>query len=95
VAGTSLTIHPDRLPPVDPGFRLVAFTVDETVWLRESAPLAGFYPSVDIDVPGMPRRVDAGFLARPVAEHRLDEHEALETAAVDLVTGQPTRVFEL
>ena len=29
-----------------PGFHLVVFTVDETVWSRELAPLAGFYPSV-------------------------------------------------
>ena len=27
-----------------PGFHLVAFTLDETVWSRELAPLAGFYP---------------------------------------------------
>ena len=37
----------------------------------------------------MSRRVDAGFLARLVAEHRLDEDEALETA-VDL-GHQPAR----
>ena len=42
----------------------------------------------------MSRRVDAGVLARLVAEHRLDEDEAVETA-VDLVTGTPTRVFKL
>ena len=29
-----------------PGFHLVVFTVDETLWSRELAPLAGFYPSV-------------------------------------------------
>src|SRR3954447_12935775 len=29
-----------------PGFHLVVFTLDETVWSRELAPLAGFYPSV-------------------------------------------------
>ena len=28
-----------------PGFHLVVFTLDETVWSRELAPLAGFYPS--------------------------------------------------
>lgn len=33
------------------GFHLVVFTVDETVWARELAPLAGFYPSVYIGVP--------------------------------------------
>ena len=106
-----------------PGFHLVAFTVDETVWSRELAPLAGFYPSVYVGVPwwfldapdairrfraavtetagfsrtsgfvddtrafcsiparhDMSRRVDAGVLARLVAEHRLDEDEAVETA---------------
>ncbi|HEY4632244.1 MAG TPA: glucuronate isomerase, partial [Blastococcus sp.] len=40
------------------------------------------------------RRVDAGVLGRLVAEHRLTEEEAVDTA-VDLVSGQPTRVFKL
>ena len=120
-----------------PGFHLVVFTVDETVWSRELAPLAGFYPSVYVGVPwwfldapeairrfraavtetagfsrtsgfvddtraycsiparhDMSRRIDAGWLAQLVAEHRLDEDEAAETA-VDLVTGQPRKVFRL
>ncbi|MGO9751316.1 MAG: glucuronate isomerase [Solirubrobacteraceae bacterium] len=120
-----------------PGFHLVLFTVDETAWSRELAPLAGFYPSVYVGVPwwfldapdairrfraavtetagfsrtsgfvddtrafcsiparhDMSRRVDAGFLARLVAEHLLDEDEAVETAA-DLVSGRPTAVFKL
>jgi glucuronate isomerase len=34
-----------------PGFHLVVFTVDETVWSRELAPLAGFYPAVYVGVP--------------------------------------------
>jgi glucuronate isomerase len=34
-----------------PGFHLVLFTVDETVFSREVAPLAGFYPSVYIGAP--------------------------------------------
>ena len=34
-----------------PGFHLVVFTLDETVWSRELAPLAGFYPSVYIGAP--------------------------------------------
>jgi glucuronate isomerase len=42
----------------------------------------------------MSRRVNAGVLARLVAEHRLGEEEAIETA-VDLVTRQPTTVFKL
>ena len=120
-----------------PGFHLVAFTLDETVWSRELAPLAGFYPSVYVGVPwwfldapdairrfraavtetagfsrtsgfvddtrafcsiparhDMSRRVDAGFLARLVAEHRIDEDEAGELA-VDLVAGRPAEVFKL
>jgi len=120
-----------------PGFHLVVFTVDETVWSRELAPMAGFYPSVYIGVPwwfldapdairrfraavtetagfsrtsgfvddtrafcsiparhDMSRRVDAGVLARYVAEHRLSEDEAVQTA-IDLVSAQPTAVFKL
>jgi glucuronate isomerase len=119
------------------GFHLVVFTVDETVWSRELAPLAGFYPSVYVGVPwwfldapdaigrfraavtetagfsrtsgfvddtrafcsiparhDMSRRVEAGFLARLVAEHRLGEDEAVETL-IDLVAGQPRAVFKL
>ncbi len=34
-----------------PGFHLVLFTLDETTWSRELAPLAGFYPSVFVGVP--------------------------------------------
>lgn len=119
------------------GFHLVLFTLDETVWSREVAPLAGFYPSVYVGAPwwfldapdavrrfraavtetagfsrtagfvddtrafcsiparhDMSRRIDAGVLARLVAEHRLDEDDAFETA-VDLVSGRPTEVFKL
>jgi glucuronate isomerase len=42
----------------------------------------------------MSRRIDAGWLAQLVAEHRLDEDEATETA-VDLVSGRPREVFKL
>ena len=34
-----------------PNFRLVLFTVDETAFSREIAPLAGFYPSVYVGAP--------------------------------------------
>lgn len=34
-----------------PGFHLVLFAVDETVYSREIAPLAGFYPSVYVGAP--------------------------------------------
>ena len=40
------------------------------------------------------RRVDAGFLARLVAEHRLGEDEAAETV-IDLVSGRRREVFML
>lgn len=42
----------------------------------------------------MSRRLDAGFLAGLVAEHRLDEDEAA-TIAVDLVVERPTEAFGL
>jgi glucuronate isomerase len=120
-----------------PNLHLVLFTLDETVFSRELAPLAGFYPSVYVGVPwwfldapdairrfraavtetvgftrtsgfiddtrafcsiparhDMSRRIDAGFLARLVAEHRLDEDEAHESA-LDLVTTRPREVFKL
>ncbi|PKQ26599.1 MAG: glucuronate isomerase [Actinobacteria bacterium HGW-Actinobacteria-4] len=35
----------------EPGFHLVLFTVDETTFSRELAPLAGFYPSVYVGAP--------------------------------------------
>ena len=42
----------------------------------------------------MSRRIDAGVLAQLVAEHQLDEEEALDTV-VELVTKQPAKVFKL
>jgi glucuronate isomerase len=42
----------------------------------------------------MSRRLDAGFLAGLVAEHRLDEDEAMDTIST-LVTDQPRKVFKL
>jgi glucuronate isomerase len=42
----------------------------------------------------MSRRVDAGFLARLVVEHRFGEEEAAEIA-VDLASTQPKAVFKL
>lgn len=120
-----------------PNLHLVVFTVDETIWSRELAPLAGFYPSVYIGVPwwfldapeamrrfraavtetagfsrtsgfvddtrafcsiparhDMSRRIDAGVLAQLVAEHQLEEDEAMQTA-VQLVSDQPRKVFKL
>jgi glucuronate isomerase len=106
-----------------PGFIFILFTLDETVYSRELAPLAGFYPCLRLgpawwfhDSPeGMmrfreqttetagfyntvgfnddtraflsiparhdvARRIDSGFLARLVVEHRIDEAEAAELA---------------
>ncbi len=36
---------------LEPGFHLLLFTVDETTYSRELAPLAGFYPSVYVGAP--------------------------------------------
>ncbi|QOT18415.1 glucuronate isomerase [Paenarthrobacter sp. YJN-5] len=118
-------------------FHLVLFTLDETVFSRELAPLAGFYPSVYLGAPwwfldapdamlrfrsavsetagfsrssgfiddtrafcSIParhdasRRVEASFLARLVAEHRISEDRAHELI-VDVVDSAPRRVFKL
>lgn len=119
----------------DPRFRMVLFTVDETVFSRELAPLAGAFPSVRLgapwwflDTPGgmarfrelttdtagfyntsgfvddtrafasiparhdLARRMDAGFLAKLVAEHRLGMDEAIETA-IDLAYTLPLQSY--
>lgn len=120
-----------------PGFHLVLFTIDETTFSREIAPLAGFYPAVYAGAPwwfldapeaigryrsavtetagftrtsgfiddtrafcsiparhDMSRRLDAGYLAKLVCEHRLDEDEAAEVARA-LVSDLPRSVFKL
>ena len=120
-----------------PYFQVVFFTMDETVYSRELAPLAGFYPSVYIGVPwwfidapdamrrfrsavtetagfgrtsgfiddtraflsiparhDLSRRIDAGYLAGLVAEHRLSLDEAVDTAT-GLVVGNPRKAFKL
>ncbi|MGH8962026.1 MAG: glucuronate isomerase [Jatrophihabitantaceae bacterium] len=120
-----------------PNLHLVLFTLDETVWSRELAPLAGFYRCVYIGAPwwfldapdairrfraavtetagfsrtsgfvddtrafcsiparhDMSRRIDCGYLAGLVAEHRLDTDEARELA-ISLVVDNPRRVFKL
>ncbi|MCW2542414.1 MAG: Glucuronate isomerase [Frankiales bacterium] len=119
------------------GFQLVLFTTDETVFSREIAPLAGFYPSVYAGAPwwfldspeairryrsavteiagfsrtsgfvddtrafcsiparhDLARRVDAGYLAGLVADHRLDEDEAVDTARA-MVLDNPRKAFKL
>jgi glucuronate isomerase len=107
----------------DPRLTLILFTLDEDVYSRELAPLAGHYPALKLGPPwwfhdspeGMrrfrenvtetagfyntvgfnddtraflsiparhdvARRMDCSFLARLVAEHRLEEDEAFELA---------------
>jgi glucuronate isomerase len=107
----------------EPGFSLILFTLDESAYARELAPLAGHYPCLKLgpawwfhDSPeGMrrfrrmttetagfyntvgfnddtraflsiparhdvARRIDCGFLAELVAEHRIEDWEAAELA---------------
>ena len=70
-----------------PGFHLVVFTVDETVWSRELAPLAGFYPSVFVGVPWW-------FLDAPDAIRRF-RAAVTETAGFSRTSGfvDDTRAF--
>lgn len=120
-----------------PGFTLIVFTLDESTYARELAPLAGHYPCLFLgpawwfhDAPeGMwrfreqtlasagfyntvgfnddtraflsiparhdvARRVDCAFLAKLVAEHRIDEDEAAEVA-VDLAYRLPKQAYRL
>jgi glucuronate isomerase len=121
----------------DPRFTLVVYTLDETSYSRELAPLAGGYPALYLGAPWwfldapealrrfreavtetagfyntagfvddtrafcsipvrheVARRIDAAYLARLVAEHRLPLDEAAETI-VDLAYRLPKRVFKL
>ena len=116
---------------------IIVFTLDESTYSRELAPLAGHYPVLKLgpawwfhDSPeGMrrfreqvtetagfyntvgfnddtraflsiparhdvARRIDAGFLARLVTEHRISEEEAHETA-IDLAYNLPKRAYKL
>ena len=119
------------------GFHLVLFTLDETTFSRELAPLAGFYPSVYLGSPwwfldapdamlrfraavtettgfsryggfvddtrafcsiparhNVARRVEASFLARMVAEHRISMSRAREII-VEVIDDAPRRAFKL
>jgi glucuronate isomerase len=121
----------------DPRFSLIAFTLDESTYARELAPLAGHYPALKLgpawwfhDSPeGMrrfreqttetagfyntvgfnddtraflsiparhdvARRMDSGFLAQLVAEHRLEEDEAHELA-YELTYERPRLAYRL
>ncbi|NCT91207.1 glucuronate isomerase [Cellulomonas sp. APG4] len=118
-----------------PDLRFIVFTVDETIFSRELAPLAGVYPAMKLGAPwwfldtpdgmrrfreavtdtagfynttgfvddtrayfsiparhDLSRRIDAGHLARLVAEHRLTLDEAVETA-VDLAYELPKAAY--
>ncbi len=124
-----MTNYVDGLKPLlnrfgnETDLTLILFTLDETTYSRELAPLAGHYPILRLgpawwfhdspegmrrfreqttetagfyntsgfnddtraflSIPArhdMSRRIDCGFLARLVAEHRLDEQEASELA---------------
>ena len=120
-----------------PRLTLIVFTLDETAYSRELAPLAGHYPALKLgpawwfhDSPeGMrrfraqttetacfvntvgfnddtraflsiparhdvARRIDCGFLAGLVAEHRLEEDEAADLA-VDLAYRLVKRTYRL
>ena len=120
-----------------PGLTIILFTLDEAVYSRELAPLAGHYPCLRLGPPwwfhdspeGMmrfreqatetagfyntvgfnddtraflsiparhdvARRVDCAFLARLVAEHRLDEDEAADLA-YELTNGLVRRAYKL
>jgi glucuronate isomerase len=119
------------------GLTVILFTLDETTYSRELAPLAGHYPCLKLGPPwwfydspeGMrrfreqatetagfyntvgfnddtraflsiparhdvARRVDAGFLAQLVAEHQIDEDEAVELAG-ELTVGLVRRAYRL
>jgi glucuronate isomerase len=121
----------------DPRLTLILFTLDETSYSRELAPLAGHYPALRLgpawwfhdspegmrrfrelttetagfyntvgfnddtraylSIPArhdMARRVDCAFLARLVADHRLDEDEAHEIAH-DLAYRLAKRAYKL
>jgi glucuronate isomerase len=121
----------------DPRLSIIVFTLDESTYARELAPLAGHYPCLKLgpawwfhDSPeGMrrfrrqvtesagfyntvgfnddtraflsiparhdvARRVDCGFLAELVGEHRIDEDEA-HALAHDLAYGLARRAYRL
>jgi glucuronate isomerase len=121
----------------EPGFTFIVFTLDESTYSRELAPLAGHYPCLRLGPPwwfhdspeGMmrfreaatetagfyntvgfnddtraflsiparhdvARRVDCAFLARLVAEGRLEEDEAFELAQ-DLTVNLVRKAYKL
>ncbi len=121
----------------DPRLSLIVFTLDETAYSRELAPLAGHYPALKLgpawwfhdspegmrryrrmttetagfyntvgfnddtraflSIPArhdLARRIDCGFLAELVCEHRLEKDEAAELA-VDLAYRLAKQAYRL
>ncbi|WP_455270941.1 glucuronate isomerase [Rhizobium herbae] len=121
----------------DPVLTVIVFTLDETAYSRELAPLAGHYPALKLgpawwffdspegmrryretttetagfyntvgfnddtraylSIPArhdMARRVDCAYLARLVADHRLDEEEAFGLAR-ELAYGLAKKAYRL
>ncbi len=82
------SLHPllDRFG-AESGFHLILFTVDDTTWARELAPLAGFYPSVYLGAPWW-------FLDAPDAMRRF-HRIVVETASLSRTAGfvDDTRAF--
>ena len=121
----------------EPALSIILFTLDESVYARELAPLAGHYPCLKLgpawwfhDAPegmrrfreatteaagfyntvgfnddtraflsiparhDMARRIDCGYLARLVAEHRMQDWEAAELAQ-DLAYNLAKRAYRL
>jgi glucuronate isomerase len=72
---------------MDPGFRCVVFTVDETAFTRELAPMAGVYPSMRLGAPWW-------FIDSPEGMRRFFE-TATETAGFYNMSGfvDDTRAF--
>jgi glucuronate isomerase len=64
---------------MDPGFRCVVFTIDETVYTRELAPMAGVYPSMRLGAPWW-------FIDSPESMRRFFE-TATETAGFYNMSG--------
>jgi glucuronate isomerase len=122
---------------MDPRLSIILFTLDETAYSRELAPLAGAYPTVKLGpawwffdspdgmlryreqvtetagyyntagfnddtraLPSIParhdvaRRIDCAFLAKQVAQHRINEDEAREVA-IDLAYGLAKKSYNL
>jgi glucuronate isomerase len=121
----------------EPSLTVIVFTLDESTYSRELAPLAGHYPALKLgpawwfhdspeglmrfreqttetagfyntigfnddtraffSIPArhdVARRIDCAFLGRLVAEHRLQEDEAVEVAR-DLAYDLPKKAYKL